>query len=235
MLNLSDPHGFRKTVAGLCMICAPLVLLSGIILQPNRESNEFVQLSVITDNPERWLFSNVAILGSLLLAIPAVLGLMHMLREREVGYGHAGGALALIGVFASSCAVAIQGFVGWQMASTGANTSEMVALWERINQTAGSLIALFLVPFCFAIGMAILCIGLYRARAVQPWTAAAIAVGAVGVVAAGPLASEVVSIVGGAFLLVGLFTVGRTVLNETNEEWEHTPEYRGFRPLAGAR
>ena len=235
MLNVSDPHGFRKTVAGLCMICAPLVLLSGIILEPDRESNEFVQLSVIRDNPERWLFSNVTVLFALLLAIPAVLGLMHMLREREAGYGHVGGAAALVGIFAASCSVAIQGFVGWQMGSTGANTSEMTALWERINQAGGSLIALFLVPFCFAVGMAILCIGLYRARAVQSWTATAIAIGATCIVAAGPLASEVVGIIGGAFLLVGLFTVGRMVLNESEEEWEHTPEYRGFRPLAGTR
>jgi hypothetical protein len=29
--------------------------------------------------------------------------------------------------------------------------------------------------------------------------------------------------------------VGRMVLVESDEDWEHTPEYRGFRPLVGTR
>ena len=43
------------------------------------------------------------------------------------------------------------------------------------------------------------------------------------------------SIIGAAVLLVGFFQVGRMVLTESDEDWEHTPEYSGFRPLAGTR
>ena len=32
--------------------------------------------------------------------VPAVLGLMHMLREREVAFGHLGGGLAMVGLLA---------------------------------------------------------------------------------------------------------------------------------------
>ena len=48
-------------------------------------------------------------------------------------------------------------------------------------------------------------------------------------------ASEVFAVVGAAFLVVGSGMVGRTVLFESDEDWEHTPEYAGFRSLAGTR
>ena len=38
-----------------------------------------------------------------------------------------------------------------------------------------------------------------------------------------------------AFLVVGLGAIGRMVLRETDEAWEHTPEYEGFRPVPGMR
>ena len=41
-----------------------------------------------------------SLLVSLVLAVPAVLGLMHMLREREVALGHVGGGLGLLGILA---------------------------------------------------------------------------------------------------------------------------------------
>ena len=36
-------------------------------------------------------------------------------------------------------------------------------------------------------------------------------------------------------LVVGLGSIGRMVLRETDEAWEHTPEYEGFRPVPGMR
>ena len=39
-------------------------------------------------------------------------------------------------------------------------------------------------------------------------------------------------IMAAAILLVGFAAIGRTILMETDEEWDHTPEPRGFRPAA---
>lgn len=38
-----------------------------------------------------------------------------------------------------------------------------------------------------------------------------------------------------AFLFVGLGSVGRVVLTESDEDWEQTPEHRGLRLLLGMR
>src|SRR6476469_7242488 len=78
MFGMSDAHHFRKMVAGFCMIFAPLCVLVGFIVDP--------------DAAYAFLF-----VGAILM-VPAALGLMHMLREREVAYGHMGGGLSLIGL-----------------------------------------------------------------------------------------------------------------------------------------
>jgi hypothetical protein len=98
----------------------------------------------------------------------------------------------------------------------------MTALFERVTETTGVIVPVFVMSYAFTVGMLFLAAGLYRARAVQSWTAAT-------------MAENVVAIIGAAVLLVGFFQVGRMVLSESDEDWEHTPEYSGFRPLAGTR
>ena len=233
MSRLSDSHHFRKTIAGMCMIAAPLLLLVGMVIHPERKSDVGDQLAVIAGNMDAWFAAHLIVLVSLALAVPAVLGLMHMLREREVAFGHLGGGLAMVGLLATTGVVAIDGFVGWQAAASP--SAEMTALFERVTETAGVVIPFFAMSLAFTIGMLFLAAGLYRARAVQSWTAAMLAIGAVLVAIGGAAASDVLSIVGSAVLLVGFGQIGRMVVREPDEDWEHTPEYRGFRPLAGTR
>src|SRR3954453_2864592 len=77
MFGISDAHHFRKMVAGFCMVFAPLCMLVGFLVDPDAEY--------------AFLFAGAV------LMVPAMLGLMHMLREREVAMGHLGGGLSLIG------------------------------------------------------------------------------------------------------------------------------------------
>jgi hypothetical protein len=234
-MRISDAHHFRKTVAGLCMVLAPLFLLVGAIVHPEMKTDEGAQLAVIADNLDQWYAAHLLVLVALALAVPAVLGLMHMLHEREVALGHLGGGLGVLGLLATVGIVTIDGFVGWQAAVADADRTQMTALFTRLHDTAGVVIPFYIVSFGFALGVVLLAMGLYRARAVQSWMAAFIAIGSVLLAIGGPTASEVLFIVGAAFLFVGLGSIGRHVLTETDEDWEHTPEYKGFRPLAGMR
>jgi hypothetical protein len=233
MTRLSDSHHFRKTVAGMCMIGAPVLLLVGMVIHPERKSDVGDQLAVVADNMDAWFAAHLIVAISLVLAVPAVLGLMHMLREREVAFGHVGGGLAMLGLLATTGVVAIDGFVGWQAAASP--SAEMTALFERVTETAGVVIPFFVMSLGFAVGMLFLAAGLYRARAVQSWTAAMLGVGSIALAIGGMAASDVLSVVGAAVLMVGFVQAGRLVLTESDEDWEHTPEYSGFRPLAGTR
>lgn len=236
MSRLSDTHHFRKMVAGVCMIGAPLLLVIGFIVHPESRSDVGDQIAVIAGNMDAWYAAHLIVAVSLVLAVPAVLGLMHMLREREVAYGHIGGGLAIVGLLATTAIVAIEGFVGWQAAAaSGSDAAAMTALFERVTETTGIVIPVFAMSFAFAAGLLVLAAGLYRAHAVQSWTALALGLGSVVLAVGSAMADDVVSIIGAAVLLVGFVQVGRMVLLESDEDWEHTPEHRGFRPLAGAR
>ena len=236
MSRLSDSHHFRKTVAGVCMITAPLLLVIGMIIHPESKSDVGDQLAVISANMDEWYAAHLIVAISLVLAVPAVLGLMHMLREREVAYGHLGGGLALVGLLALTAIVAIEGFVGWQAgAATGSDAAAMTALFERVTETTGVVIPVFVMSFAFTVGMLFLAAGLYRAHAVQSWTAAMLGIGSVVLAVGSAMTDDVVSIIGAAVLLVGFVQIGRMVLTESDEDWEHTPEYRGFRTVAGTR
>ncbi len=192
MNGLSNTHHFRKTVAGICMVGAPLLLLLSMVVESLIGTSEDSFVIGRVGDPDTGSLEQMLLVGGLVLMVPAVLGLMHMLRERESVFGHLGGGVALIG--------------------------------------------LLVLPFAWMAGMVLLAAGLYRARAVQSAMALSIAAAAALLAAGAGFESEILAIVGAAVMLVGLGGTGLTVLKETDEDWEHTPEHRGgFRPLAGTR
>jgi hypothetical protein len=234
MFNLSEPRHFRKMVAGLCMVLSPLFLLASVIVHPRTEPEAGGQLAIVAANQDTWYIAHLLALVSLLLAIPVVLGFMHMLREREVAYGHVGGALALLGVVAWTGLIAME-FVVWQMVKADADPAQMSALLERVNEATGIVLPFFVMGIALALGLIVLAAGLYRARAVPTWSAALVAVGIVALYVGVLMMSQPLAIIGTAVLLVGEAAIGMLVLGETDSEWEHTPRSPHFRPLAGAR
>ena len=233
METLSNPHHFRKMLAGLAMVLAPLLVLVGAILHPSSAADAASELAAAGGATGRWTAAHLVLLASVVIAVPAVLGLMHMLRERRATYGHLGGGLALMGLMAFTGLLAIELVIG-QMADMGSRLA-MVALLARIGSTAAITVPFLFGTFLFGLGTIVLGLGLYEARAVEWWQALALAVAGVALVIAGPVASSAVAIVGAAILLVGQGSIGMMVLAESDADWEHTPESRGFRPLMGAR
>jgi hypothetical protein len=177
--------------------------------------------------------SAVLSLIAIALFVGATMGVMHMLRERMAAYGHAGGAMALVGLVAIAAQTGAL-FLAWQMVGDGVQPNE-VAAWDGFVSATVSVIATGVMAWVGSLGFVLLAAGLYRARAVDWWMAAMIAIGAVCVALAGLLGSVAIGIVGGALFLIGLGSTGMMVLRETDADWEHTPEYGGFRPAGHMR
>ena len=222
----------RRYVAGAGMVLAPLLLLVSAIVQPTLKSGELNQLVVISGNLDSWYTSQALALAALVVAVPAILGLMHMLRERQWVVGTVGGGLALLGVVVSAGTVALS-LVQWEMMRFGVPIPVAAAVIHDLKHTAGMQIPFLILPFAFALGMAAIAVGLVLSRAANPVVAACIGLGAIGIPIAYAISSVALLIVSAAVLLVGLATTGYYVLRESDAEWEHTPEFRGFRP-AGA-
>lgn len=227
-MQVSDSHRFRKQVAGLCMLFAPALVLVSAIVSPKLSTSGPAQLRYAGAHLDRWYLAQLIALVSLVLLVPAILGLMHMLRERQVAMGHVGGALALIGVMAAT-ALTGAALLMWQMAEPGRDAAQMGAVMHDFLHTTGVVVALMIPTIGVALGFIALAYGLFRARAVHWMSALLMAAGAVALdVGIGPAASNVLAIIGAAAFTIGLGSVGWTVMTETDEAWEHTPEFRGF-------
>lgn len=229
---LSDAHHFRKMVAGVCMVLAPLFLLVSAIVHPGFKTDEAELLASAAGSLDAWYLAEMLVLISIVLAVPATLGLMHMLRERHVAAGHVGGGLALIGLLAFTGVTAIQ-LVVWQMAQPQLERGQMVSLLEGVNNATGIFIPFYLCTFAFALGLVVLAWALAAAHAVSTVMAACIALGAALLVVASAIAVMWLLIVAAAVLLVGVGSTGLMVLRETDADWEHTPQFRGFRSAPG--
>jgi hypothetical protein len=194
MFGITDAHHFRKMVAGFCMVFAPICLLIGFIADP--------------DASYAFLF-----VGAILM-VPAALGLMHMLREREVAFGHVGGGLSLIGLMGTAALVGMD--VG--------GTSDLV---DRVDHLTGVGNWMFVATMGFGLGMAMLGLGAFRAHAVPSWAAACLMIGGLAF-DVGLLASSAgIAIASSAAMLAALGATGLMVWRESDDAWEHTPALGG--------
>jgi hypothetical protein len=230
-MGFSDSQHLRKMVAGACMLLAPLVMLVAAVVSPEIETKAGAQLATAADHLDRFYISNLLAMVALILLVPAVLGLMHMMRERRSAYGAVGGGLTVLGTLASLTGVGV-GFVIWQMAKDGVQPADVSALHGVLN-AAGAVIPVYVLGLVMAIGAAILGAGLYLSRVVDWWMALFFAGGIVCINVAFLAGTLALLIVGAALTLVGLGSMGLMVLRESDADWEHTPDYHGMRPAAG--
>jgi peptidoglycan/LPS O-acetylase OafA/YrhL len=104
---------------------------------------------------------------------------------------------------------------------------------QGVNDATGIFIPFYLCTFAFALGYVVLAWGLAAARAISPVMAACIALGAALLAVAFATATMWLFILAAALLLVGLGSTSLMVLRETDADWEHTPQYPGFRAAPG--
>ena len=223
MSHVSDPHRFRKTMAGLCMIGAPVLFLIASILTPGFDANDARAVGLIAGDADAFGTAQLLTLAGWGLFLCAAMAMMHMLREKGATAGHIAGALAVIGTLA---AIAQSGFglALWQVVEN--DSAAGVALLQGVDGIAE--IVLFMLPLGVTLGGIVFAWALYRHHFVPAWMAAAIGGSAITFAIGTMTFSQELYIAASALLLVGFGALGMMVLNETVEEWEHTPEFHGI-------
>ena len=190
MFGISDAHHFRKMVAGFCMLLAPLCMLVGFVVDPDA--------------------SYALLFVGAILMVPAALGFMHMLREREVAFGHVGGGLSVIGL------MGLAGLIGMDVGGT-------TDLVDRVDNLAGVANWMFVATMGFGIGMALLGMGVFRAHVVPSWAAACLMIGGLAFDVALLASSAGIAIAASAVMLAGVGATGLMVWRESDDAWENTP------------
>jgi hypothetical protein len=214
------------------MVLAPLLFLVAFVVSPELETDAGRILSGAVDDVDRFYVANLVATIGLMLVVPAVLGVMHMLRERRPAYSGIGGALTLIGVFAALVGQGVA-FVIWEMARHGGDSAANASVVHAVTHDTGTMVPIYVLGYLAAVGVLVLAAGLYMARVVDWWMALFFAAGVVCINVAFPAGMLALAIVGSALMLVGLGSMGLMVLRESDADWEHTPDYRGMRPAAG--
>jgi len=212
MLKITDADNFRRTLVGLCLIAAPLVGLVGGLILPPTPADTGGTLAVISENSGSWLMANLLFILVFTLFVPALLGLMHLLRGRSVVLGYIGGGLALLG---NLFHVAVVGFALVQIPAAESSGTRSTELVDQMfaNTAFVVLLLMFLVPFC--LGLIILMVTLWRARVVPLWVTVCVVAGVVVDFFVENLSPDLFFIL----LLVGFGWIGLKVLRMSDVEW----------------
>lgn len=202
----------KRFVTGLSMLLAPLLLLVGFAVHPPEPRSGAELLEVIANNASRWNAAHVLLSISMVLSIPAALGLVDVLGHRGAWFGFIGGTLVAIGV------VFFGIFLGVELAMSAITSvpaeqrAGLEAGMQALIDFEGPLPAVFL-GLSLNLGLVVMATGLFIGRAVPRWTSVVIA--GASLVLVGGVFSNPIGAVGAAVLLVGLGAVGLRVLKPT--------------------
>ncbi len=218
-MNVADTSSFRRQVAGGAMILAPLLLVVVELLHARLETDAAKQLEAVAGNTGRWYAAHALILVALALAVPAFFGLVHLFGRNRALLGQVSLVIFVPGLVALAAIVGLE-LALWQMAQPASNREEMVALAERLNESAGTA-SVFLVVLLFPLAWLLAGIGLYLARVTPVWVAALIAlsqpIGFTSELGGGPKA---VAVAAQLAFAIGLVFVGIQALRQSNADWE---------------
>lgn len=105
MLKVWEADNFRRTLAGLALIAAPLAMMVSEVIYKRSFSQESDGqfFAAVAEKSGTWTFARLLGLLAAVLFVPAVVGMVHLTRERGVVLGHVGGALAIVGAMGYAC------------------------------------------------------------------------------------------------------------------------------------
>lgn len=165
MPKLKSADTFRRVVVGVSLIGAMVALFASDLVIPGQGDGNAELLAGVAGDRGGWLASDLLLLISTILFVPAVLGVLHLVRDRTPVLGHIAAAFGVLG------ALGHMGFVTYALvvyeASAAGSPGEMAALLDRLDE--GASVVLLPLIMSFAISLLLMAIALYRARVVPRW------------------------------------------------------------------
>ena len=213
-----DTAHFRRTLAGICLTTQPLLNLISVAISPQQSTATSEQLAMMGANPTRFLISSLLDLLWLVLLIPAVLGLLHLLRSRSALLGHIGCGFVLAGAVGAAAYRGVN-LAQLQVAQSALDQGEVLAAFGQAS--LGSIVVMLISAIGLIVGYALLAVGLWRTPAAPRGASALIVaflvVDIFGLAAAG--GNKDVLLVAHTLLLVGLGWIGVRILAMSDAQW----------------
>lgn len=211
MLKVNDVNNFRRIVAGVCLILAPLVLALAQLVHPGQGEEGFVQTMV--DNPGRVEAASLLVILSSVLFVPALVGVLRLMRDRGSVLGLVGVGLALIGAIGHAVWAGFEIILVW-MANSEIDRAQLSAAVDGGPPSGiGFTVILLMFMAGFFLGLIFLAVGLWRSRAVPRWAAALIAVGPLFEFL--PVDNEALFMTGLALFVIGFGVIGLKLIGKS--------------------
>lgn len=222
---MSNPSTFRRTVAGICLIAGPLLLLVAGAITPSESSDSAnAYMKSVAADPSAHEWGAVAFVLAFALLVPGLVGAVHLLRRRAVVLGHVFGSLAILG------AVMFVGLAATTFYDIALATSlpldQAVKANDALDDVTGGVVVLVPALLGTFVGLIGLGVALWRGGWAPAWVAVAAAAGMLLVVAGD--GNKITGLAGSLALLAAYGYVGLTMLRMGNDAWESaTPPAHG--------
>ncbi|WP_030916526.1 hypothetical protein [Streptosporangium amethystogenes] len=211
MPSLSNPLGFRRWAAGVCLLVAPLLYIAGAIADPAlRQGGDTT--GVYGRYPEQVSVSASLLHWSWVLMIPGIIGMIHLIRHQGVVFGHLAGGLALLGVVNFSGLMLGDFFYSRLERALPPAQGEMLA--EQAFADPGATFGFQIPGFLGLLGLFLLGLALAYAGHGPWWAPFAIIAGVFGT-----LVFPIGTVVGGLLYLAGSGVIGLRMLRMSDAEW----------------
>lgn len=237
MPDLYDPRDQHRLLAVSGLIAGPLLFLISTLISPAftvAPEEPHLYLERVAASPDLHLVAAGLFLAGALAFLPGLMGTMHLLRGRSIGFGQVAVALIVVGM------VTVGGFyvlnvVQLEMIRAGADREQMAALLERVESGMAGMAFLAAFGAGIVIGPALLAIVLLFRRAVPVWGPVAL----LASVVMGFLPdNKVISAIEFVLLLVGTSAIALriwTLSPEAWARWQPLPERRPSPEVAARR
>jgi uncharacterized protein DUF4386 len=223
VLKISDAAHFRRTVAGLCLVAAPVLFAAAEIATPDSSGSAAAQLARYAQHRDQLLIGVLCGLASTMLFVPALFGLLQQIRRRGVVYAHIAAVMVVYGLVTDAALGGVN-VMFWVMAGPGMNHGAMVSLLNSLEHGSAALGApLMAGHYLFALGIILLGVALWRARIAPRWAGILVALFPLSDIAlssAGDISSLVSDLIG----IIGFAALGWRMLSSPDASWDETPE-----------
>lgn len=223
MLKISDAAHFRRVVAGLCLVAAPLLFAVAEIATPQPSGSAAAQLASFAQHRDQLLIGMLCGLASSICFVPALFGLLHKIRNRGVVYAHVAAALIIYGLVTQAALDGINAMF-WVMTKPGMNHAAMVNLLNGLQHGSAAAGAPLLAGhYLFAVGVVLLGVAVWRARLTPRWAGILVALWPVSDVALSS-AGDMASLVSDAIAVAGFAALGWRLLTAPDASWDAPPD-----------
>jgi hypothetical protein len=222
VLKISDAAHFRRVVAGLCLVAAPLLFAVAEIATPQPSGSAAAQLASFAQHRDQLLVGVLCGLASSMCFAPALFGLLHKIRDRGVVYAHVAAALIIYGLVTQAALYGINAMF-WVMTKPGMNHAAMVNLLNGLQH--GPAVAgapLLAGHYLFAVGMVLLGVAVWRARLAPRWAGILVALWPVADIALSS-AGDMATLVSDAIGIAGFAALGWRLLTAPDASWDTPP------------